>query len=291
MLSPRRFAMLLALTPGIGGRTLTRIMARMELLGMSPDEVLALSPEGLRESFGLAAKPATAVLKAADGWGETAAGIEKALLEKGVTLVAATDASYPARLDAFDPNAPGALFCYGNVRLLKAKTFCVLSSNKTSRRGLEVIEKLVEEGIFQSEVVVSGHDRPEYQRASIVPLRWGSPRILCFDRGLFQTLGEQLDQEPFRAARLWRYQFDPKTDLAISPFRPDAGFAGVNNQVRDRLIASLSDRLDFVEVSPGGQMEKLARMGLKAGRAVRVSDRSDNFQTLTREGAEPIATT
>jgi predicted Rossmann fold nucleotide-binding protein DprA/Smf involved in DNA uptake len=108
------------------------------------------------------------------------------------------------------------------------------------------------------------------------------------DRGLFRALGEDLNQEPFRAARLWRYQFDPLTDLAISPCRPELGFAGLNNQVRDRLIASLSDRLDFVEVNPGGNMEKLARQALAAGRKVRVSDRSVAYRELERTGAERI---
>ena len=117
---------------------------------------------------------------------------------------------------------------------------------------------------------MTGHDRPEYQRSAVVPLRWGAPRILCLDRGLFQVLGDDLKNEAFRAARLWRYEFDPSTDLVISPFRPESGFIGVNNQVRDRLVASLSHRLTFVNVRPDGNMEKLARTAEKAGRQVTV---------------------
>jgi DNA processing protein len=45
---------------------------------------------------------------------------------------------------------------------------------------------------------------------------------------------------------------------------------GVNNQVRDRLVAGLSQRIDFVKVSPGGNMEKLAKMATKAGRKIEV---------------------
>jgi predicted Rossmann fold nucleotide-binding protein DprA/Smf involved in DNA uptake len=52
----------------------------------------------------------------------------------------------------------------------------------------------------------------------------------------------------------------------VSPFRPDTKFIGVNNKVRDRLIASLSDRIDFVEVSDGGNMAKLQSQARLTGR-------------------------
>jgi predicted Rossmann fold nucleotide-binding protein DprA/Smf involved in DNA uptake len=285
-LSSRRLLMLLALTPGIGGRTLTRVAARIELMGHSPAEFLGLSAEGMAEAYGIKLKVAQEILTRSHSWSAEADGLERKLAERDVQLITAADAHYPARLEQFDPQAPGALFCYGNTRLLESKTFCVLSSRNTSRRGLELVEKWTEEGVFNGEVLVSGHDRPEYQRAALVPLRWGSPRILCFDRGMFHVLGEDLTQEPFRSARLWRYQFDPKTDLAISPFRPDATFRGVNNQVRDRLVAGLSDRLDGVELAGGGNMEKLVFMGLKCGRRARVSDRSDSWPSLREAGAE-----
>jgi len=138
---------------------------------------------------------------------------------------------------------------------------------------------------------VTGHDTPEYQRSAIVPLRWGSPRILCLDRGLFKVLGEDLKDEAFRAARLWRYQFDPQTDLVISPFRPEADFVGVNNQLRDRLVACLSTELNFVRVEEGGNMEKLALMALRASRRVSVSDRTINYRRLRELGAEILGPT
>jgi len=105
---------------------------------------------------------------------------------------------------------------------------------------------------------------------------------------LFKVLGEDLRDEAFRAARLWRYQFDPATDLAISPFRPESDFIGINNKVRDRLVAALSKRLDFVQIAERGNMELLARMALKAGRKVRVSDRSLGYRGFAQEGAEIV---
>lgn len=265
-----------------------RILSRLDLLGVSADEFLGLSEAALREEFGLQAKVAASLGARLPELQTRSQEIEEKLELFGVNLVTAADASYPEKLEAFDASPPPALFLYGNAKLLRTRTFCVMSSRRTSLSGLDLIEKLAESGVLEGETLVSGHDRPEYQRSAVVPLRWGAPRVLCLDRGLFQALGKDLSQEPFRAARLWRYKFDPSTDLAISPCRPEQGFVGVNNQVRDRLTAALSDRLDFVEINPGGNMEKLARQALKAGRKVRVSDRSVSYRELRTLGAEVV---
>jgi DNA processing protein len=179
-----------------------------------------------------------------------------------------TDAGYPEMLEQFDPNPPAMVFLYGNTKLLASKTFSVLSSRNASEHELMEIERLTEQGVLNGEVLVTGHDKPEYQRSAVVPLRWGAPRVLCLDRGLFQVLGDDLRNEAFRMARLWRYEFDPSSDLVVSPFRPEAGMIGVNNQVRDRIVVGLSKRTDFVKIAPGGNMERLAKMARKAGRMV-----------------------
>jgi predicted Rossmann fold nucleotide-binding protein DprA/Smf involved in DNA uptake len=286
--SRRRLGLILSLAPGVGGKSLVRILARLDLLGLSPDEFLKLSEASLIEEFGLRPASAAALAARLPGLQEACREVEERLDALGVTLVTAADASYPERLESFSSKSPPALFLYGNARLLRNRTFCVLSSRRTSLAGLDQIEALAESGVLAGETLVAGHDRPEYQRAAVVPLRWGSPRIVCLDRGLFQALGEDLSREPFRAARLWRYKFDPETDLAISPCQPAQGFVGVNNQVRDLLIAALSDRLDFVEAAPGGNMERLARLALQAGRTVRISDRSDNYRELREAGAQVV---
>lgn len=280
--------MLLALTPGVGGKTVTRVLARNDLLDRSPEEFLKLSPEAMREEYNLLARAAAALAAKGRRALEETKGWEERLDKLAVSLVTAADAHYPALVEEMDPDPPGVLFLYGNARLLEAPTFCVLSSRNSPPAALDQIEALSEEGVLGGETLVSGHDRPEYQRSALVPLRWGAPRILCLDRGLFEALGPELRDEPFRAARLWRYEFDPKTDLVVSPFKPDKGFVGINNKVRDRLVASLSRRLDFVEISPGGNMERNAKLALKAGRPVRVSDRSVGYRTLRELGAEVI---
>jgi DNA processing protein len=250
---------------------------------------LRLPPEALRSEYKLSAKAVANLASSRDLVKRTLA-MEERLNTLGVTVVTAADVHYPQTIEEMDSDPPGVLFLYGNAKLLDTSTFCVLSSRNTLPAELELIEQYTEQGVLNSEVLVTGHDRPEYQRSAVVPLRWGSPRILCLDRGLFNVLGPDLRSEAFRAARLWRYEFDPKTDLVVSPFRPEADFIGVNNQVRDRLVGALSMRLVFVQVAAGGNMERIAKMALKTGRKVQICDRSVGYRALREAGAEVLAT-
>lgn len=282
----RTVSLALALTPGIGGKTITRVLTRNDLLGRKIDEFLRVGMESLREEYRFTAKAAQEWSMTSQRRLDEAKALEDRLVPLGVNLVTAADAHYPRMIEQMDHDPPGVLFLYGNARLLESETFCVLSSRDTSSAGLEVIEKLTEERVLAGKTLVSGHDTPEYQRSAIVPLRWGAPRVLILDRGLFKALGEDLREEPFRAARLWRYQFDAKTDLAISCLNPDKDYHPNSNRIRDKLIACLSSALDLVEVRPGGNMEALAKAALRAGRPVRVWEDSESAESLRKIGAK-----
>jgi DNA processing protein len=262
-----------------------RVLARNDLLSRSPEQFLKLGSDAWRSEYRLSARAASGLSSINKAAIQKVVELEDRLGALGVSVVTAADAHYPASIEEMDSDPPGVLFIYGNARLLESKSFCVLSSRNSLPADLDLIEALTEQGVLQSEVLVTGHDRPEYQRSAVVPLRWGAPRILCLDRGMLQVLGPDLKDEAFRAARLWRYEFDPATDLVVSPFRPESDFIGVNNQVRDRLVGSLSRRLVFVQIAAGGNMERLARQALACGRRVQVSDRSANYRHLVQAGA------
>ena len=57
-ISLRSLSLYLALTQGIGGKTITRVMARNELLGRSPQDFLGLSQESHREEYRLSMRAA-----------------------------------------------------------------------------------------------------------------------------------------------------------------------------------------------------------------------------------------
>lgn len=284
-LTRRGLTLALSLVPGVGGKTITRVLARNDLLGRTPDEFARLSAEALREEYRLATKSAEAWTTGRKRLLGEAADLEKRLDTMAVQVVTNADAQYPRQIEALDSDPPGVLYVYGNARLLDARTFAVLSSRGASDDELAWMEKTAEERVLAGEALVGGHDTPEYQRSSVVPLRWGAPRILVLDRGLFQALGPDLRQEPFAAARLWRFQFDPTTDLVVSPVAPDMAYHPSSNRTRDRLVVGLSRECDFAAVRPGGNMERLAKAALAAGRPVRVCETAAAAQALKALGA------
>lgn len=144
----------------------------------------------------------------------------------------------------FYPDA--GLWLYGNVRLLGTKLICLLDAFGEplhTPEDRDQLERETEERVLAGRTIVTGIHSPAHQRVAIVPLRWGSPRVLVFSGGFYYHLGEDLKEEPLRAARLWRYQFDPRTDLVISRRAPDKlpTFARHNRTV-DRLIQRIVNR-------------------------------------------------
>lgn len=139
---------------------------------------------------------------------------------------------------------PAGLWFYGNMKLLEADVATVelaLGAPGHSRQDLAIVEGQAEKLVLANKVLVCGIHSPAQQTAAGVPLRWGSPRILVVSGGFKQHLGPDLKEEPFRAARLWRYQWDPVTDLIVSRRAPDRmpTFARHNPTV-DRMILALS---------------------------------------------------
>ena len=131
-------------------------------------------------------------------------------------------------------------------------------------------EAMTESGVLKGETLVVGVNTDAYKRAAVVPLRWGAPRIIVLDRGLFAALGENLDQEMFPAARLWRYRFDPEVDLVVSFCRPDEEYRKGANQTRDRIVVGLADRLVAPYTRPKGTMATLAARAASLGRPVQM---------------------
>jgi hypothetical protein len=142
--------------------------------------------------------------------------------------------------------AAASLWLYGNARLLDAQlAYLPIAAGQPYHRPavLEQIELEAEEIVLSSKVLVCAVHNSPHQRAAVVPLRWGAPRIVVVSGGFYHHLGRDLQDELFPAARLWRYNFDPKTDLVISRRAPDKKptFA-LHNATVDRLVELIATR-------------------------------------------------
>lgn len=113
------------------------------------------------------------------------------------------------------------LWVCGNVRLIDCNLACIESySENPAESELFDIELLAQEIVLSGQVLVTGIHCKGHRRAACVPLRWGGSRIVVLPGGFRYHLGQNLDQEPFREARLWRYQWDPNSDLVVSRRAP-----------------------------------------------------------------------
>lgn len=284
----RVLTLALALTPGVGGRTITRVLTRNDALGRSISEFVQLGVEALVEDYGFPARGAAKWVAARKDLVRRAEQEHARLDAFGVRLATPADAHYPFRVESLDPDAPGVVYLYGNQQLLRADTACVVTSRGAPFDAVEMVERLAEQHVLAGRVLVSGHDTKPYQRASVVPLRWGAPRIIVLDNGLFTALGPELKDEPFAAARLWRFQFDPRTDLAVSAVSPTREYHRNSNRIRDRLVVCLSEMVDVTWVTEGGNMDALARLSLRGGRQVRVNPVAPAAPALLALGASPL---
>lgn len=156
----------------------------------------------------------------------------------------------PRRSAPFD-HEPGfypdaKLWLYGNVRLLDAELAylpAALGEPRQTPSQLDALEPQAEALVLAGKILVTGIHNAAHQRVAVVPLRWGAPRVLVLSGGFYHHLGQTLSDEPFRAARLWRYQFDAQTDLVISRRAPDkAPTFALYNPTVDRLIEQIVGR-------------------------------------------------
>jgi DNA processing protein len=290
----RRFVLWLSLTPRLGPKGIQNVLDRIALQGMTAEEFLALEPGRKKLLFGLHPEAAGALTRSPADMLTMYGPVEERLRRLGVDWVTPQDATYPARLTERLEQPPTVLYAYGNRGLLERATFAAFSSRKTSQRGLERMERVVEKWVLKPSVLVAGHSTPAYQRSAVVPLRWGSPRIMVLDCGVYTALSEDLTTEPFRTARLWRYNFDPKTDLVLSACRPGDLSLGVHNKDRDWLISAIADDLLFIEARDGGVMEKIGLSALRQKRPVwaldwpEYSDSTRGNERLLEAGAKAV---
>lgn len=262
------FLLRLSCVPELGSSGILRIVEKNVLNNISPEEFFSLSEEALKNEYDIKPSAVQHIKQNFSQIENMANEITKKFEGKPVYIISTNHPLYPTRLHEFCDPLPGMLFLYGNLEVLKSKTFCFLSSRNAPEDVLRKIEVVVEESVLEPMTLVTGVNTVAYQKGAVVPLRWGAPRILVLDRGFFETFGDDLLNEPFPQARLWRYKFDPLTDLAISRFRPNDGFMNGNAALRDEMVVGLSDVVKAIHVNPGGNMAKLMHRANQCNREI-----------------------
>ncbi|MER3413137.1 MAG: hypothetical protein C4341_02645 [Armatimonadota bacterium] len=260
--------LILCLAPKVGHAAFARVVNECRVRGIEPEALLRMGADRLREEFRLHPHSARALANGATELRRRAHLLRQKVGDKPVRLVTRDSPLYPRALEEFCRTPPGYLFLYGNPKVLNNPTFCVIASRGATREDLDRVSRIVEEQTLEGKTLITGSNTPAYRAAAVVPLRWGAPRIVVVERGLFSALGDDLERELFAAARLWRYRFDPTTDLVISFSRPDEGAVKSDSTRRDEIVVGLSQEVYAVRIRKGGNMERLMARVEERGRTL-----------------------
>lgn len=131
------------------------------------------------------------------------------------------------------------LYMYGNLKLLASDRFTlpIPVLDQVTRQDILDVHVPIAAEVLKGRTLVTGVHSPLHDQAAVLPLRWGAPRILVLTSGFLHCLGPKLDQELTPLSRRWRYEFDPLTDLVISPFDPED--SGANSHKRIELVEKI----------------------------------------------------
>jgi len=255
-------------TPGIGPKSLGAILRKNAILRRTPRDFLGLSVAALRQEYGIRREPAQRLLQEAAQRYEQAAALNRDLARNGVSVVTLIDATYPSTLLERLDEPPPALYAYGDLSVLNQRLFVIANSNGAPEEALAAADRIAEIRAEDGWVLVTGHNRPGYQRPALAVRRNGGRTVYVLDRGLLHGFGGDLNRALFPAARIWGPAFDPQCDLAISPFPLRAQGIAVNNRRRDTVIFALAERIYVGWVREDGQMEGQCLGALQRGQEV-----------------------
>lgn len=291
-MTDRQWLLFLSLLPDVGRQTMRHLLERQQVWRLTPDELLRLPAETLRNEYRLPPRALRALHENLPVLISEVERLEAHLTRCGVRWLSFQDAAYPRQLENM-PDPPALLFLYGNFELLSEPTFALLASHTVSPEGLAELEQVAQSFFSNGWIPMVSATQPAYQRLLLCALRANHPYILVLDRGLLSAFGDDLRKEPLRQARIWRAEFDPANVLAISPFRPRDGWLASNSRYRDALIAYLTDAPIVIEARPDGYIVQLCRELLQRGGTPSVLahrlDQLPGNRQIIEAGGKPIA--
>lgn len=281
--------LLLMDTPGVGSRCVASVLRRVAVLRTPAEAVIHAPLNVMVEEYGLSRTQAGNFTAAVKQRRPAVREMERWLNRNGVAVVTLADASYPQRLLNRMETPPPVLFLYGEAGLLDATLFAVANSNGTPEDVLMAYDRAAWDASKDGLVLVTGHNRLEYQRPALAVRRNGGPVCTVLDRGLVHGFGGDLTRPLFAAARIWSCVFDVRRELAITPFALHDHGIGANNRKRDELVFSLADIIYAGFLRRGGRMEHYCTQAASGGAVVH-RIRAVPFAPASEGGSAPAST-
>lgn len=273
-------ALQLMLTPGIGGKTLSRILGGVGGSGPLAD-VMRSNLSDLVSRFRV--RPASA--EAIPGKEAEAKALEEELNARQVETLLLGDDAYPARLRAvLGDEAPPVLFVQGKVDLLESPGIAFSGSRKASARGLEVARDCARVLAEHSVNVVSGNARGVDLAAHREALVAGGSTTMVVAEGILQ----------YKPRNELREFLTGDNHVVVSEFPPYARWHGRMAMQRNKTICASADAVLIIESGLSGGTYAAGQMASSLGRPLFVVDyeapppsAEGNAYFLAR-GAQPL---
>lgn len=226
-------------TPGVGGKTLARVLARLDTEGRQAEALLEIGRKELVSHYGLKADSAAAF----GSESEAAMRLADRLEEGGIRLLTVTMPDYPPELKrVLKESAPPVLFMWGNISILQRQAAGICGSRDASHLGLKIAgdcaQMLAQCGVN----VVSGYANGIDLAAHHGALEVEGVTTLVLAEGILH----------FRVKPDLRDLFDQSNSLVMSEFPPRLGWIARNAMLRNRTICGLSDVVIAVESGTSG---------------------------------------
>ncbi len=169
-----------------------------------------------------------------------------------------SDPNYPQQaVRWFGEAAPEPVAAIGRIEILSGPKLALFCSTRCPGdlilKAYDLAQKLRDEGV----PVISGFHSPVEKECLRILLRGKQPIIICPARSL----------AGFRLPAVWRGPLNDGRLLILSPFPAKARRVTIElARRRNEFVAAMANKVCFIHVSPGGEIDTLARQVKASGK-------------------------
>lgn len=253
--------------PGVGERTLTRLLALAASRSEDVRAILEAPPTHLTSVYRLPARAVARLVEQRDRHLKRCEWLTAELQRAGGKLLTQRHPLFPRRLGSNLHQAPPMLFSVGDLEILESPCIAVLSSREITPQTVPATVAVLRAARRESLSVAIGGMKTTHRLACITARAVGVRRVVVLDRGLFAAFASDFATDPFGSGKK-RTRFDPHSALVVSPFRPEDHASPNGGRRRDEIIAALGHLVFASCARPGGEVERICLAAIAQGRRV-----------------------
>ncbi len=242
----------LMLANGLGSRTMSKILDRLNSTGVSIDDALQGSTNDIAQQLNLKEVIAENVVSSKT----EAEQLSDALFQQNINIVSKWSQDYPRMLrDRLQELAPPILFLGGNLQILKEQSVGFCGSRSASEKGCDIARtfagKLATEGLNVVSGYANGIDLASHEGA----MTSGGTTTIVLAHGILKFSVKQAVAE----------FIDERNTIIVSEFPPHLPWIARNAMVRNNTICGLSNAMILVESGLSGGTFEAGKSAMRIG--------------------------